>query len=95
MSIFTTFSQTLGPNDVQNLPTPTAGAVLASGLNIVYLIAGIAAVIVIILSGIKYTTSGGDSGAVASAKNTLLYAIVGLVVVILAFTITQFVIGRF
>jgi len=61
----------------------------------VYLLAGIIAVIVIIISGFKYVASGGDSGAVASAKNTLLYAIVGLVVVILAFTITQFVVGRF
>jgi hypothetical protein len=42
-----------------------------------------------------YATSAGDSGRVTKAKNALTYAIIGLVVVLLAFTITQFITGRF
>lgn len=63
-------------------------------LQILSLVVGIAAVIMIILSGFKYITSGGDASKIASAKNTLIYAIVGLVVVALAQTIVYFVLGK-
>ncbi|MNL79813.1 hypothetical protein D3C87_2065000 [compost metagenome] len=53
------------------------------------------AVIVIIIAGFIYTTSGGDAGAVKKAKNMVLYSVVGIVVIALAFVITQFVAGRF
>lgn len=69
--------------------------VLQNGLNITYLVAGIVAVITIIIGGIMYATSSGDSGSVSKAKNMILYSIVGLVVVLSAFAITNFVIGRF
>ena len=49
-------------------------------------------VIVIIVGGIRYTTSNGDAAGVKSAKNTILYAVVGLIVIIMASAITQFVI---
>jgi hypothetical protein len=58
----------------------------------VYIVAGIVAVIAIIYGGVRYTTSGGDAGNVKSAKETILYAIVGLVVIIMAAAITDFVI---
>jgi len=58
----------------------------------VYMIAGIVAVLAIIYGGVRYTTSGGDSGNVKSAKDTILYAIVGLVVIIMAAAITDFII---
>jgi hypothetical protein len=48
----------------------------------------------IIVGGLKYITSGGDSGNVSGAKNTILYAIVGLVVVALAQIIVRFVLTR-
>ncbi|MEI9913689.1 MAG: pilin [Candidatus Saccharibacteria bacterium] len=53
-------------------------------VNIMSLIVGILAVIMIIVSGFKYITSGGDSNAVASAKNTLVYAIVGVFIAVIA-----------
>jgi hypothetical protein len=53
------------------------------------------AVIIIILAGIYYTTSGGDPSLVKRAKDTLLYAVVGLIVAIMAYAIVNFVIGRF
>src|SRR4051812_13203604 len=42
--------------------------------------AGIIAVIMVIVAGFKYMTSGGDSGKVANAKNTLIYALVGIAI---------------
>lgn len=54
-------------------------------------IVGVAAIIMIIVSGLKYTTSGGDSSSIASAKNTLIYALVGLVIAAMAQFIVRFV----
>jgi hypothetical protein len=63
-------------------------------VNLLSSVIGVAAVIMIILGGFKYITSGGDSSSVSSAKNTILYAIVGLLVVAFAQLIVQFVIGE-
>jgi hypothetical protein len=49
----------------------------------------------IIVAGIRYTTSGGDASSVTAAKNTLMYSIIGLVVAILAFAIVNFVLKAF
>lgn len=53
-------------------------------VNIFSIIVGVVAVIMIIYGGFKYITSGGDSGNVSSAKNTLIYAVIGLIIVALA-----------
>ncbi len=58
-----------------------------------YAVAGLIAVIVIIVGGIQYITAGGDPSKVAKAKNAILYAVIGLIIVILAAVITNFVIG--
>ncbi len=68
--------------------------IITTVINIVSIIVGIVAVIMIIIGGFKYITSNGDSGAVSGAKNTILYAIVGLVVVALAQIIVRFVVNR-
>ena len=78
-----------------NIPQLTADEVLQNGLNILYFLAGVVAVIVIIIAGIYYATSSGDSGKVTKAKNMILYSIVGLVIILSAFAITNFVVGRF
>ena len=65
--------------------------VAADIVNVLSVIVGIIAVIMIIVGGFRYITSGGDSGNVSSAKNTLIYAIVGLVIVALAQFIVHFV----
>lgn len=57
-------------------------------------LAGVA-IIVIVIAGIMYTISNGDTGKVKNAKNIILYAVVGLVVALLASTIISFVIDRF
>lgn len=63
-------------------------------VNIFSVVVGIVAVVMIIIGGFKYVTSGGDSNKVTSAKNTILYAIIGLVIVAFAQFIVKFVIGK-
>lgn len=61
--------------------------------NVILYIVGIIAVIMLIIGGIRYVVSGGDSKKVTDAKNTVLYAIIGLVICFLAFAIVNFVIS--
>ncbi len=68
--------------------------VIAQVINILSMVVGVVAVIMIIIGGFKYITSAGDSSKVGSAKNTILYAIVGLVIVALAQFIVRFVMSR-
>lgn len=60
--------------------------------NVVLYIVGVIAVIMLIIGGIKYVVSGGDAKKVTDAKNTVLYAIIGLIIAFLAFAIVNFVI---
>ncbi|MEI7918608.1 MAG: hypothetical protein WCH58_04490 [Candidatus Saccharibacteria bacterium] len=76
-----------------NIPILSADNVLGSALNIAYFTAGAVAVIVIILSGYSFMTAVYDPAKVEKARNAILYAVVGLIVVITAFVITNFVIG--
>ena len=69
--------------------TWTVDSVLQLALNILTIIVGGLAVAFIVIGGIKYVTSGGDEKKVAGAKNTLLYAVIGLVIAIAA----RFIIG--
>ena len=83
------------PSTTGEVAQLTGEQILTNALNMVYFIAGTIAVVMIIFSGISYITSSGDSGKVTKAKNTLTYSIVGLIIVLVAFAITSFVIGRF
>jgi heme/copper-type cytochrome/quinol oxidase subunit 2 len=60
-------------------------------INVMLFIVGILSVAMIIFGGIRYAASAGNKNAVDSAKNTIIYSIVGLVVAILAFAIVQWV----
>lgn len=84
----------ISPNDLNlgGAPTTVTNTNVEGILMTVYFWAGIVAVIVIVIGGIRYTTSNGDANQIKSAKNTILYAVVGLVVIIMAAAITQFVI---
>ena len=72
----------------------TLTRVVRNIINIFSVVVGIVAVIMIIVAGFKYITSGGDSGNITSAKHTLVYAIIGLVVVALSQSIVQFVLDN-
>lgn len=63
--------------------------------NVLLFILGAIAVIMIIIGGIRYATSNGDSSAIQGAKNTILYAVIGLIVAILAYAIVNFVVTAF
>lgn len=78
-----------------DLPKIDAAQLLNNGLNLAYFAAGIVAVIVIILSGYTFATAVYDPAKITQAKNDMLYAVVGLVAVISAFLITQFLMGKF
>lgn len=73
----------------------SADKIITNVINTILVVLGMIAVIMIIIGGIRYTTSNGDSGSVKSAKDTILYSVVGLVVAILSFAIVNFVVGRF
>jgi hypothetical protein len=73
---------------------PTVEGIIKTVINLLSLIVGVVAVIMIIIGGLKYITSAGDAGKVSSAKNTLLYAIIGLVIVALAQVIVRFVLNK-
>lgn len=68
--------------------------IISDAINIFSIIVGIIAVIMIIVGGFKYITSGGDSGNITSAKNTIIYAVIGLVIVALAQFLVQFVLDK-
>ncbi len=69
-------------------------AIIKTIINIVSVIVGVVAVIMIVVGGLKYITSGGESSNVSSAKNTIIYAIIGLVIVALAQFIVRFVLDK-
>jgi len=69
-------------------------SVLARATNLISILAGAIAVIVIVVSGIFFVTADGDASKAASARNALIGAVVGLAIVVLARAIINFVISR-
>lgn len=74
--------------------TSKVNDLIAKIINILSVIVGIIAVIMIIIGGFRYITSGGSSEKITSAKNTILYAIIGLIIVALAQVIVRFILTR-
>lgn len=69
------------------------GGALTTIVNAMLFIIGFLSVIMLIFGGLRYIISGGNAAAVTTAKNTILYAIVGLIIAIFAYAIVNFVIG--
>lgn len=63
-------------------------------INMLIFLTGAIAVVMIVIGGIRYTTSAGDSSQVNSAKNTILYSVVGLVIAASAYGIVNFVLSN-
>ena len=70
------------------------GGIFQTIVNILLFLVGAVAVIMLIIGGLRYITSDGDSGRITQAKQTVLYAIIGLIVAILAYAIVNFVISN-
>lgn len=79
--------------DTQRTGDPIIG-LIRTAIQIITLILGVAAVIVIILSGLKYITAGGDANAVQAARRTLIYALVGLLIAAIAQSIVSLVLSK-
>ena len=77
----------------QTTITTGIGNVAREVVNILSVVVGVVAVIFLIYGGFRYITSGGESGSVSNAKNTLIYAVVGLVIVALAQVIVHWVLN--
>ena len=69
------------------------GGVVTMVVNALLFVVGFLSVIMLIFGGLRYIVSGGNASAVTAAKNTILYAIVGLIIAIFAYAIVNFVIG--
>ncbi len=79
--------------DSKNANKSSSDKLIANIINILLYIIGTAAVIVIIIAGIRYTTSGGSQQAVEGAKKMLLGGVIGLAVAIFAYAIARFVVN--
>lgn len=86
-----TICQTKG-NTEDPLTGPNGTIVKAT--NVIAIVAGIMAVIFMILSGIKYITSGGDPSQVSKAKESVIYGLVGIVVIVLARSLIGWVLSK-
>jgi amino acid transporter len=75
-----------GTNEINNL--------VADIINIFSWVVGVVAVIMVIYGGFEYVTSGGDSAKAAKGRTTILYALVGLVIVVLAQVLVKFVLNK-
>ena len=64
-------------------------------VNLMLYVLGAIAVIMIVIGGIRYATSGGDSSSIKGAKDTILYSVIGLIIAILAYAIVNFVLDSF
>lgn len=81
------------PNEV-GFPSVSLGAGVRGIINFLLYVAGILSVLFIAVGALFYTTSAGDPARINKAKDTLLYAIIGLIVSISAYTIIAFITGR-
>lgn len=80
---------------VKEIPHNTGDAdTITTVLNFAYTIAGLVAVAVLVYAGVSYATSGGEPGKTKKASQAMVYALIGLVIVLLAAVITNFVAGK-
>lgn len=85
----------LEPIDNPGGSSPTLQDNIKIIVNVMMFLLGAIAVIMIIIGGIRYTTSNGDPQQTKSAKDTVLYATIGVVVALIAYAIVNFVLGAF
>lgn len=82
-----------GTDQAQNLFG--ASGIFTTITNILLFVVGAISVIMIVIGGLRYVISGGNTTNVTAAKNTILYAIVGLIISMLAYAAINFVITSF
>jgi hypothetical protein len=87
------FAGLLGKADALGVPQNNDVDIMKF-INLALWVAGIVAVIVVIIAGINYSLSSGDPSKTASAKNAILYSVIGLVIAASAIAITKYIIGK-
>lgn len=88
-----TLAVKIDPRDVGVEEIRADDATVADILTTVYIWAGIIAVLVIVIAGYYFVLSRGDVNQISRAKNAIIAASAGLIIILLAFTITQFILG--
>ena len=73
---------------------PTVTRTIQNVINALLFVVGSAAVIVIVIAGFRMVTANGDSQAVAKARSSIIYAVVGIVVAVSAYAIVNFVLDQ-
>ena len=76
-------------NKADRVPT-----IIRTVVNVLLFIIGVFAVIMIVIAGLRFVTSNGDANTLSSAKNTIIYALVGLAVAVIDYAIVNFVVGQ-
>lgn len=76
-------------------PDPIYGpnGIINKVANIIAIVAGLAAVVIIMISGLKIITSSGEPQKITDARNAIIYASIGLVVIALSRVIVGFIVG--
>jgi hypothetical protein len=86
-----------GVNAAHGTDQPTqlfgAGGIFTTITNVLLFVVGALSVVMVIVGGLRYVVSGGNSTAITGAKNTILYAIVGIIVAFLAYAAVNFLLG--
>lgn len=77
-----------------NIKTSSLDTAITTVINAILGVVGLLAVVMIIIGGINFITSQGDTGKVTKARNTILYGVIGMVIAILAYAIVNFVITK-
>jgi hypothetical protein len=85
---------TICNSDTKTDPISGPGGVILNAANVVSYVAGVAAVIILIVAGIRYVTSGGDPGNAKSARDTVMGAVIGLIVIVLARSLIIYVVNK-
>lgn len=84
-----------GASDFAGLCTVSITGIIGPLINLIFIIAVIAALLYLVFGGFKWLTSGGDKQSVASAREHIIAAIIGLVIIFLSYFILQIVVGFF
>ncbi len=80
-----------GPDACKDAGDTSFSGIIASVINILSMLVGAVSVIMIIVGGFKYITSNGDANSTKGAKDTIMYALIGLIIVLFAQVIVRFV----
>jgi Type IV secretion system pilin len=88
------FSDSSNACDNDNNALERVSGIIRRIVNLLSIVVGVVAVIMIIIGGFRYVTSGGSDASVTGAKNTILYAVIGLIIVALSQLLVNFVLSN-